>query len=330
MMRRVAPAIAFCGIAAVAGAYVGLHAPGGSPGRQPPRDAARDCAPVAIGTQQPGMSWVPAGRFTMGRLGQYPEEGPERVAQVSGFWMDQTEVTNAQFAQFVAATGYRTLAERGVKLDPAGPAIAGSTVFQVPVAAAPGASVGWWRFVAGADWRHPQGPGSSITGREHYPVVHVAYEDALAYAQWKGRSLPTEEQFEYAAQSSRRRDADGHWQANTWQGSFPGVDTAGDGHAGLAPVGCYEANRLALHDLLGNVWEWTGSPYFDRHDSPDRLVHPRGHDPAQPDEPAVAVLKGGSFLCSDDYCMRYRPEARIGQSLELGSSHIGFRTVLNP
>jgi formylglycine-generating enzyme len=283
---------------------------------------APSCAPAAGSAEHPGMVWVPAGAFTMGAAGQYPEEGPAVAARVDGFWMDQTEVTNAQFAEFVAATGYRTLAERGVPAkDGGGKAVAGSAVFHPRDGMPPRSFADWWQFMPGAEWRHPEGPASSIDGRGHYPVVQVAYEDAEAYARWKGRSLPSEAQFEYAAQSSTRRES------NTWQGSFPAEDIALDGHAGIAPVACYAANQMGLHDLLGNVWEWTATPYFPDHEAADRTIHPQGYDPTQPDEP-VAVVKGGSFLCSPDYCMRYRPEARIGQSLVLGTSHIGFRTVL--
>jgi hypothetical protein len=187
--------------------------------------------------------------------------------------------------------------------------------------------VNWWQFMPGASWMHPEGPGSSLEGRDNYPVVHIAFEDARAYAKWKGHALPTEEQFEYAAQGAGRKNAAGGWAANTWQGTFPLRDSAADGHAGLAPVACFEANRLGLYDVIGNVWEWTRSPYFDRHDSTEANVHPGGFDPVQPDERDVAVLKGGSYLCSPDYCMRYRPEARIGQSTGLGTAHIGFRTL---
>ncbi len=295
--------------------------------------AVRHCGPSVADTEHPGMQWIAAGEFTMGADATYPEEGPSVPATVKGFWIDQTEVTNAQFAQFVAATGYRTLAERGVRLSDAADAavVPGSAVFR------PGqgggttmGGVNWWQFVPGTDWRHPDGPQSSIAGREQHPVVHVAYEDAEAYARWKGRSLPTESQYEFAAQGANRRDRAGAWGANTWQGVFPSQDTAADGYGGTAPVACYGANQHGLHDMVGNVWEWTATPYYARHDAAAPVQHPRGFDPAQPEEKAVAVIKGGSFLCSPDYCMRYRPEARVGQSLGLGASHIGFRTVLNP
>jgi formylglycine-generating enzyme len=287
--------------------------------------AANHCEIAAGDQAHPGMVWVPGGAFTMGSDVAFPEEGPRQPASVDGFWMDQTEVTNAQFAAFVAATGYRTLAEReGVN------GVAGSTVFR-PAAAAQAMTsvVNWWQFVAGADWRHPEGPQATIDGRDAHPVVHVAYEDARAYAQWKGRSLPTEAQFEYAARGSGRRNATGDYAANTWQGSFPSHDAAIDGYAGTAPVGCFGANAQQLYDLIGNVWEWTSTPYYDRHDFAAKQAHPGGYDSTQPEEKAVAVLKGGSFLCAPDYCMRYRPEARIGQSPTLGAAHIGFRTVLN-
>jgi formylglycine-generating enzyme len=267
-----------------------------------------------------GMIWVPAGSFSMGSDHAFPEEGPAVQAAVAGFWIDKTEVTNAQFSAFVAATGYRTLAERGAK--------PGSAMFQPREdAEAMRSLVNWWQFVEGASWRHPQGPQSSIAGLEQHPVVHVAYEDALAYATWKGHALPSEAQFEYAAQTSARKNAAGEFVSNTWQGIFPSLNTAADGYAGTAPVGSFEPSKLGIHDLIGNVWEWTTSPYYERHDSTGQQAHPDGFDPTQPDEKSVAVVKGGSYLCSPDYCMRYRPEARIGQSKGLGTAHIGFRTV---
>jgi formylglycine-generating enzyme len=283
-----------------------------------------------------GMSLIPAGEFEMGSTVEraWAEEQPaHRVRLSRAYLMDQTEVTNAQFAQFVAATGYRTLAERGLRQGdaPDAPVIAGSAVFRPrggPEAMR--SFVNWWQFEAGASWQHPDGPGTSINGLEQHPVVHIAFEDALAYAQWKGHSLPTEAQFEFAAQGGARKNAAGEFAANSWQGMFPSLNTAADGYSGTAPVGCFDANPFGLHDLIGNVWEWTQSPYYERHDFAAKRAHPQGFDPVQPDEKAVAVLKGGSFLCAPDYCMRYRPEARIGQSLGLGASHIGFRTVLNP
>jgi formylglycine-generating enzyme required for sulfatase activity len=311
-------AIALIAAAAVGGFY------GWWRGKAPVAGAVEvsRCALPPATAAHPGMVWVPGGQFTLGSDTGFPEEGPAVQAKVTGFWMDQTEVTNAQFAQFVAATGYRTLAETA--------AIGGSAVFRPRGdAAAMRAFVNWWRFVPGANWRHPGGAGS-LAGMDQHPVVHIAYEDALAYARWKGRGLPTEEQFEFAASSSARKNAVGGWAANTWQGSFPALNTTADGFAATAPVGCFEANKLGLYDLIGNVWEWTTSFYYPRHAFAAQAAHPQGFDPTQPEEAAVAVLKGGSYLCSPDYCMRYRPEARIGQSRGLGTSHIGFRTVLNP
>ncbi len=297
----------------------------------PPDAVSAQAAPTP---SPPGMVWVPGGSFTMGSDAAYPEEGPASERMVEGFWIDQFEVTNARFAEFVAATGYVTLAERGVRTAnrPDAPVVRGSAVFRprdgVPAMASPVPY--WWEFVAGASWHAPEGPGSSIAGREHYPVVHVAYEDAQAFAQWQGRRLPTEAQFEYAAQGSGHRDASGAYGANTWQGTFPTLDAGDDGFRGLAPVGCYSPDAHGAYDLIGNVWEWTASPFYASHDFDRRDAYPNGFDPTQPDEPAVAVIKGGSFLCSPDYCMRYRPEARIGQSIGLGASHIGFRTILLP
>ena len=295
--------------------------------------SALECGPSAsAGSPYPGMVFVPAGRFTMGSDAAFPEEGPASPQSVSGFWIDRTEVTNAEFAAFVGATGYRTLAERGVRVapEPDSPLIAGSAVFRPDGAGGRVRGLeAWWKFVPGAHWRAPEGPGSTLEGREHHPVVHVAWEDAAAYADWAGKSLPTEAQFEYAARTSARKNAAGEYSANTWQGAFPTRNEPADGHAGAAPVACYEPNALGLYDLVGNVWEWTASAYYPRHDFAAVAEHPEGYDPLQPGEP-VAVLKGGSYLCAPDYCMRYRPQARIGQSKGLGASHIGFRTVRNP
>src|SRR5688572_25394307 len=297
--------------------------------------AAAACGPAQVGSSaHPDMVFVAGGSFTMGSDTAFPEEAPASTQIVGDFWIDRTEVTNAQFAEFVAATGYVTLAERGVRMAAAldAPVVAGSAVFAPnadKLGASPRNAEYWWRFVPEASWRAPEGRGSSLEGRAQHPVVHVAYEDALAYAQWQGRSLPTEAQFELAAQTSSRRGAGGQHTANTWQGLFPTLSDPADGYEGIAPVACYAPNALGLYDLVGNVWEWTASAYYPSHEFAAAASHPEGFDPAQPDE-AVAVLKGGSFLCAPDYCMRYRPQARIGQSKGLGASHIGFRTVLNP
>lgn len=292
-----------------------------------------DCAlaPADVQAPHPGMVWVPGGRFTPGDT-VYPEERAHGQVHVSGFWMDRTEVTNDDFARFVQATGYITVAERPV--DPsrhvAGIPTAllspGALVFSPPDRLPPGADIqAWWRYVPGANWRRPGGPGTHIQGRGAYPVVAVAIEDAQAYAAWAGRALPSEAQWEWAARGAQDVAPPSHEQprqANTWQGRFPLRNTSTDGFAGLAPVGCFEPNTLGLYDMVGNVWELTGDlfgphrgesgPPISLHNLPLRQY----------------VIKGGSYLCSPDYCVRYRPGSRQPQDEDLGTSHVGFRTVL--
>ncbi|WP_334164258.1 formylglycine-generating enzyme family protein [Phenylobacterium sp.] len=304
-------------------------------------------APAAAG-ETAGMVLVKGGRFQMGAAPVNREEGPPQSVTVGSFWIDRTEVTNAQFARFVNATGYVTLAERPLdpKLYPDLPPDArrpASLVFTgAPIRAAAGGPGDWWRVVPGADWRRPAGPGSSIRGREDRPVVHVAYEDALAYARWLGRDLPTEAEWEYAARGGRdgarfvwgdTPAAPGAPAANVWQGVFPAVDTGEDGYkATPAPVGCYPPNGYGLHDMAGNVWEWTRDWYrpgiegIDPAD-PSGPAEESAFDPADPSSPKH-VIKGGSYLCSEDFCWRYRPAARTAGPADGGASHVGFRTVL--
>ncbi|PZU46760.1 MAG: formylglycine-generating enzyme family protein [Sphingomonas sp.] len=291
--------------------------PGGRAGSAAPEPEPPSCP-------QPASSelWIPGGKVRIGTDRGYADEGPAHEVTLKGFWIDQHEVTNRQFATFVAATGYITRAERD----------GGSIVFRPPgPKEVPVHPRDWWRHVKGADWKHPEGPGSDLRRRGQHPVVHVAYEDALAYADWAGRALPSEEQFEHAsrgdmAESLDQPPAD---TANTWQGRFPVKNDRKDGHAGLAPVGCFKTNSHGLSDMIGNAWEWTRSWYLPSH-AP--LVMGEGapgnpsFDPAQPDA-RVRVIKGGSFLCAPNYCARYRPEARHAQDETAGASHLGFRTI---
>lgn len=252
--------------------------------------------------QHPGMVWIPPGTFEMGS-DIYPEEARQTIT-VEGFWMDRTEVTNAAFATFVKATNYVTVAERaGTK---------GAAVFVMPSGNANlSTAASWWRYVEGASWRHPGGPDTSIEGRENFPVVAIAYEDAAAYAKWKGRRLPTEAEWEHAARAGAATlpEREQPKDANTWQGVFPLINTSEDGFTGIAPVGCFKPNALGLYDMIGNVWEFTTDVFESA-------------------TPPAHVIKGGSFLCAPNYCLRYRPAARQPQEDGLGTSHVGFRTVL--
>lgn len=304
-------------------------------------------SPVAAqpGGSTAGMVFIKGGRFEMGARPMQPEEGPPRPTEVAGFWIDRTEVTNADFARFVKATGYVTLAERpldpkaypqlsGDELKPSGLVFVGS---DQPASSHPG---NWWRVVQGANWRHPSGPGSSIEGKEAWPVVQVGWADALAYARWLGRDLPTEAEWEFAAQGGKPATRfvwgeepldEARPQANVWQGIFPSVDSGGDGYrAQAAPVGCYPANAQGLHDMAGNVWEWTRDwykPSLGRQMGADGPPEAMAFDPADPGA-RKHVIKGGSFLCSPNFCYRYRPAARQAGPTDTGQSHIGFRTVL--
>ena len=265
------------------------------------------------------------GDFTMGSNDHYAEEQLVRTATVSEFCIDTYEVTNAQFSEFVSATGYRTLAERGPSREdyPDAPVEffqTGSAVFVMPKSGGNSMSMNWWQFREGASWRDVDGDGVDDYISGSLPVVHIAFEDAMAYAHWKGRDLPTETEWEYAARSGGKRTEfawgdqrapDGVEQANAWQGTFPLQNLATDGYVGIAPVGQFPPNRIGAYDMIGNVWEWTRS-------DPD---YP------QPDANIRRVIKGGSYLCAPNYCARYRPAARQAQEVGLGSNHIGFRTV---
>lgn len=268
-----------------------------------------------------GMVQVRSGTAELGSERGYADERPVLREQVGSFWIDATEVSNAQFAAFVSATGHRTDAER----------LGGGVVFASPATDAGANPSSWWKFQQGANWRHPEGPGSSIEGRDNQPVVQVTRADALAYAHWLGRDLPAEAEWEAAAKAGRGNpEADlavGSAEtprANFWQGNFPYTDDGRDHYRGRAPVGCYAANAYGLHDAIGNVWEWTRDAYTGPR-------QPHGHGDAAsartPTDAEVAVIKGGSFLCAANFCVRYRASARHPQEADLPTSHVGFRTV---
>jgi formylglycine-generating enzyme required for sulfatase activity len=293
------------------------------------------------------MAFIRGGTFEMGARPLRPEEGPSRKTHVGSFWIDRTDVTNADFARFVKATGYVTEAER--PLDPKlYPGLSGDQlkpsgiVFVGADQRAGSDSSHWWRVIPGADWRHPQGPDSSILGKDALPVVQVGWDDAMAYARWLGRDLPTEAEWEYAAQGGKGATRfvwgdepfnDAHPQANVWQGVFPVIDTGADGYkARASPVGCFPPNGYGLYDMAGDVWQWTKDWYRPNLDAgeTDNPSGPSVTASFDPGDPGVRkhVIKGGSFLCSPDFCYRYRPAAREAGPPDTGENHIGFRTVL--
>jgi len=309
---------------------VALTSSGEQPKAKPPE--LRECRFRGGAEPHNGMVWVPAGNFDEGD-NFYPEELPIVRSQVKGFWMDAHEVTNAEFAAFVKATGYVTDAERpvdkathpGLPPDMLKP---GAVVFFMPENIDGTEDISqWWHYVPGANWRHPAGPKSSTVGRENYPVVEITHADAIAYARWRHRELPTEAEWEWAARGGNPNamlDHDQPARANTWQGVFPLVNSGADGFVGLAPSGCYPPNGYGLYDMIGNVWEMTDDVYHPWH----------GGDPA-PDQAMTRdanvlryTIKGGSFLCAPNYCARYRSGAREGQEADLAESHLGFRTIL--
>jgi formylglycine-generating enzyme required for sulfatase activity len=302
------------------------------------------------------MVWVPGGTFRMGSDQHYPEEAPVHEVAVDGFWMDRDAVTNLEFKRFVEATRYVTLAER-----PPNPAdfpgappenlVPGSMVFQktkVPVDLRDYRN--WWAWMPGASWRHPRGPESSLRGLAQHPVVHVAYEDAEAYARWSRRELPTEAEWEFAARGGLdgatftwgdEEFPGGRAMANSWQGEFPWQNLLADGHEGTSPVGSFPPNGYGLHDMAGNVWEWTADWYVPRRADEvvkaccGPAVNPRILSPEKSYNPRQLqfriprrVVKGGSHLCAPNYCLRYRPAARQPQMIDTAMTHIGFRCIV--
>jgi formylglycine-generating enzyme len=311
--------------------------------------------PIALPGED--MVWIPGGTFMMGSDHHYPEEAPAHHVTVDGFWIDAHQVTNGEFRTFVGATGYVTVAERAPHAEDypgAAPEMLtpGSVVFAQPEARVHlGDHFQWWGWKSGASWKHPEGPESTIQGREQHPVVHLAWEDVEAYAAWAGKELPTEAEWEFACRGGLDGRAfawgdelspDGQMLANYWQGQFPWQNLATDGFERTAPVGSFPANGYGLYDMIGNVWEWTADWYADRHTVPHSCcspvaVNPRGRDrldSVDPNAPGLPtprkVLKGGSFACASNYCQRYRPAARQGHPVDTGTNHIGFRCIVRP
>ena len=304
------------------------------------------------------MQWIPAGEFTMGTDASHGmlNERPAHRVRVNGFWIDEHPVTNAEFARFVEATRYVTTAEKapdweeirkqvppGTPKPDASLLVAGSAVFVPPPGPVALDDVSaWWRWMPGADWKHPEGPRSGIDTRAAHPVVHVSWDDAIAFAAWAGKELPTEAEWEFAArgglEGKRFNWGDearpsGAYMANTFQGDFPYRQSAEDRFSGTSPVGSFPANGYGMHDMAGNVWQWTADWYrattFVDRASQGLCDNPRGPDSSVDAESAVPrrVIKGGSFLCHESYCESYRPSARRGTTPDTGSSHVGFRLV---
>jgi sulfatase modifying factor 1 len=306
------------------------------------------------------MVKIPAGEFVMGTDAKdsYDSERPAHKVRINEFWIDVTEVTNADFKEFVAAKSYVTIAEKipnieelKAQLPPGTPMpnssnlVAASLVFHPVLDTVNANSLNWWRWVPGASWKSPEGRGSSMEDRLNHPVVHIALADAKAYCSWKGKRLPTESEWEYAARGGLNNKIyawgeefkmKGKFMANTYQGVFPKNNTKSDGYAGTSPVKSFPANGYGIFDMIGNVWEWT-SDYYDElyykklqvgviQDNPNGPSN--SYDPREPFA-KKHVVKGGSYLCADNFCVNYRPSARLGQSFDSSTSHIGFRCVKN-
>ena len=310
----------------------------------------------------PGMVWIPSGDFSMGSEleGSRVNEQPVVKVGVDGFWLDEHDVTNAEFRKFVEATKYKTTAERAVDWEELKKQVAPGTPKPADEMLQPGSLVftptdgpvdlrdmnAWWHWTLGASWQHPEGPASNLDGREQHPVVQVSWDDAVAYARWAGKRLPTEAEWEIAARGGLdgKRFAwgdefkpGGKFMTNTWTGTFPCKNTKEDGFAGTSPVKTYPPNGYGLYDMGGNVWNWVSDLYRPDTHARQKLEpschNPQGpktsYNPGHPDEPVERVTKGGSFLCHVDYCESYRPAARRGTPPDTGMSHIGFRCALS-
>jgi sulfatase modifying factor 1 len=301
------------------------------------------------------MVWVPGGEFLMGSDSHYQEEAPAHRVAVAGFWMDRFQVTNERFRQFVKETGHVTVAQRSPNPDKYPEAkpevlVPGSTVFVQPRHRVDLRNqYNWWSYVPGGDWRHPRGPASTIRGLSKHPAVHVAWDDVEAYARWAGKELPTEAEWEFAARGGLdgaeytwgdEFTPGGKYMANTWQGEFPILNEQLDGFEWTAPVGSFPPNGYGLYDMAGNVWEWT-MDWFQDHDRVEdaccTISDPRGADPEQSYDPRELelgiriprrVMKGGSHLCAQNFCRRYRPAARMPQTVDTSTSHLGFRCIV--
>jgi formylglycine-generating enzyme required for sulfatase activity len=287
------------------------------------------------------MVALPGGTFRMGSDRFYPEERPVREVSVEAFWIDRHPVTVAEFRRFVQATGHVTWAER-----PPDPAdypdadpellVPGSLVFRKATAPVDLRDYrNWWEWTPGADWRHPAGPGSSVGGRERHPVTHVAYADAVAYAEWAGKLLPSEAEWEYAARGGLDQaiftwgddfTPKGRQMANTWQGEFPWQNLLLDRYEGTSPIETFPPNGYGLYDMAGNVWEWTADWFTLPGEPASPCCGPSG--PVDGERFPRRVIKGGSHLCAPSYCLRYRPAARQGEAIDTSTSHIGFRCVI--
>jgi formylglycine-generating enzyme len=310
--------------------------------RVPAREARHD-----------NMAWIPGGTYLMGSDDHYPEEAPAHRVTVDGFWMDRYAVSNAEFRRFVEATGHVTVAERpanAADYPGADPAllVPSSVMFRkAPHPVALGDKYNWWTYVPGADWRHPRGPDSSLQGLWKHPVVHVAFEDAESYAKWAGKALPTEAEWEFAARGGLEGaeyvwgsefTPGNHHMANTWQGEFPWQNLLDDEYEWTAPIGSFPPNGYGLHEMAGNVWEWTTDWYQDHgkiRKACCTLDNPRGGDPETSHDPRTPtvriprkVMKGGSYLCAPNYCRRYRPAARMAQAVDTATCHLGFRCIV--